>query len=81
MSFNVRWLKRLQSGFFAAGYKTLVLTVDVPGNGKRERDMRNGFAVPSRYSLKSVLDGAMHPRLARAAAQQWITGTCQFRRG
>ena len=46
----------------AAGYKTLVLTVDVPVNGKRERDMRNGFAVPFRYSLKSVLDGAMHPR-------------------
>src|SRR5882757_928964 len=29
-----------------AGYSTLVLTTDVPVNGKRERDMRNGFGVP-----------------------------------
>ena len=45
----------------AAGYKTLVLTVDVPVNGKRERDMRNGFAIPFRYSPRAVLDGALHP--------------------
>lgn len=45
----------------AAGYKTLVLTVDVPVNGKRERDMRNGFAVPFRYSPRAVLDSALHP--------------------
>lgn len=45
----------------AAGYKTLVLTVDVPVNGKRERDMRNGFAVPFRYSPRAMLDGALHP--------------------
>ena len=46
----------------AAGYKTLVLTVDVAVNGKRERDMRNGFAVPFRYSPRAMLDGALHPR-------------------
>ncbi len=45
----------------AAGYTTLVLTVDVPVNGKRERDMRNGFAIPFRYSPGGVLDGALHP--------------------
>jgi (S)-mandelate dehydrogenase len=45
----------------AAGYKTLVLTVDVPVNGKGERDMRNGFAVPFRYSPRAVLDRALHP--------------------
>lgn len=45
----------------AAEYKTLVLTVDVPVNGKRERDMRNGFAIPFRYSPRAVLDGALHP--------------------
>jgi len=44
-----------------AGYKTLVLTVDVAVNGKRERDMRNGFAIPFRYSPRAVLDGALHP--------------------
>ena len=45
----------------AVGYKTLVLTVDVPVNGKRERDMRNGFGVPFRYSPRVVLDSALHP--------------------
>src|SRR3954453_5842009 len=45
----------------AAGYKTMVLTVDVPVNGRRERDMRNGFAIPFRYSPRAVLDGALHP--------------------
>ena len=45
----------------SAGYKTLMLTVDVAVNGKRERDMRNGFAIPFRYSPRAVLDGALHP--------------------
>lgn len=45
----------------AAGYKTLVLTVDVPVNGKRERDLRNGFAIPFRPSARIVLDVARHP--------------------
>ncbi|HEX6797309.1 MAG TPA: alpha-hydroxy acid oxidase [Ktedonobacterales bacterium] len=30
----------------AAGYRALVLTVDMPRLGRRERDMRNGFALP-----------------------------------
>jgi 4-hydroxymandelate oxidase len=31
----------------AAGYVALVLTVDVPLIGRRERDLRNGFALPT----------------------------------
>ncbi|AYM82109.1 FMN-dependent alpha-hydroxy acid dehydrogenase [Agrobacterium tumefaciens str. Cherry 2E-2-2] len=46
----------------AADYTTLVLTVDVPVNGWRERDMRNGFGLPMRYTAKTLLDGATHPR-------------------
>jgi 4-hydroxymandelate oxidase len=30
----------------AAGYRALVLTVDAPRLGRRERDLRNGFALP-----------------------------------
>jgi (S)-mandelate dehydrogenase len=45
-----------------AGYSALILTVDVGVNGKRERDMRNGFAMPMRYSPRVMLDGALHPR-------------------
>ncbi|MDN4574102.1 mandelate dehydrogenase [Pandoraea cepalis] len=45
-----------------AGYSTLVLTVDVGVNGKRERDMKNNFGVPVRYTPRTLLDGALHPR-------------------
>ncbi|MEX5717310.1 alpha-hydroxy-acid oxidizing protein [Geodermatophilus maliterrae] len=45
----------------AAGYSTLVLTVDVPVNGLRHRDRRNGFGLPLRMTPRILLDGARHP--------------------
>jgi (S)-mandelate dehydrogenase len=45
-----------------AGYRTLVITVDVALNGKRERDARNGFVMPMRYTPRVLLDGILHPR-------------------
>ncbi len=45
-----------------AGYTTLILTTDVGVNGKRERDLRNGFGLPMRYSARTMLDGILHPR-------------------
>ncbi|WP_116140009.1 alpha-hydroxy-acid oxidizing protein [Trinickia diaoshuihuensis] len=45
-----------------AGYRTLVATVDVTLNGKRERDMRNGFALPLRFTPRACLDALAHPR-------------------
>lgn len=47
---------------FAAGYSHLVLTVDVPVGGKRERDEHNGFTMPFRFRSKTVADIAAHPR-------------------
>ena len=52
---------RLVRRALTAGYRTLVLTVDVAVNGKRERDLRSGFAIPFRYSPKVLLDAALHP--------------------
>lgn len=46
----------------AADYSALVLTTDVIINGFRERDVRNGFVMPFRYSLGLMIDGARHPR-------------------
>jgi 4-hydroxymandelate oxidase len=37
-----------------AGCKALVLTVDVPVPGKRERDVRNRFTLPEHLSLKNL---------------------------
>jgi (S)-mandelate dehydrogenase len=53
--------ERLVARAAAAGYRTLVITVDVPVNGKRERDLRNGFSMPMRYLPRVVLDGLCHP--------------------
>ena len=44
-----------------AGLSTLVLTVDVPVNSKRERNIRNGFVRPYRLTPSIVLDGLRHP--------------------
>lgn len=44
-----------------ADYECLAVTVDVVANGKRERDVRNGFRMPPRYTPAMVLDGLMHP--------------------
>lgn len=46
----------------SAGCRALVLTVDVPVSGYRERDVRNGFKLPFRPSPATLLDLAMHPR-------------------
>jgi len=48
----------------AAGYETLVVTVDLATGGKRERDSHNGFTVPYTMQLRHVLQGAMKPAWA-----------------
>lgn len=49
-----------------AGVETLMLTVDVPVHGKRERDIRNGFVPPVRPSPALLWDMLCHPR--------WLAG-------
>ncbi|MFG1248092.1 alpha-hydroxy acid oxidase [Xanthobacter flavus] len=44
----------------AAGYEALVLTVDCPVLGRRERDIRNGFTIDPRLSLGTLADAALH---------------------
>lgn len=51
----------------AAEYEALVITVDLPVGGNRERDFRNDFSVPFRYTARNMLDFALHP--------EWIATT------
>lgn len=44
-----------------AGYDTLMLTVDTPVAGARLRDIHNGLTIPPAISLKTFVDGALHP--------------------
>ncbi|MCE8520505.1 alpha-hydroxy-acid oxidizing protein [Ruegeria pomeroyi] len=46
----------------AAGYGTLVLTVDVPEVGRRPRELRHGFKMPFRIGPRQFVDFALHPR-------------------
>ncbi|WP_338068158.1 alpha-hydroxy acid oxidase [Nioella ostreopsis] len=45
----------------AAGYDTLILTVDVPQVARRTRDLRNGFQMPFRMTPRLLWDFASHP--------------------
>ncbi len=43
------------------GYRTLCFTVDLPVQGRRERDVRNGFTLPLRPTLWTALDVLQRP--------------------
>ncbi|MFM8303136.1 MAG: alpha-hydroxy acid oxidase [Actinomycetota bacterium] len=45
----------------AGGYRGLMLTVDTAVFGRRERDVRRGFALPPTIGWDSLVDGALHP--------------------
>lgn len=48
----------------AAGYDALCLTVDMAMAGNRERDLRNGMAMPPRFGIRSLGSFAAHPAWA-----------------
>lgn len=48
----------------AADYEALVITVDLPVGGKRERDLHNHFSIPFRFSARNLRDFASRPRWA-----------------
>lgn len=49
----------------AAGYKALVVTVDVPVVSMRERDHRNGLTIPPKLRARTALDMLRRPRWLR----------------
>src|SRR5690606_16060957 len=51
----------------AAGFQTLVVTVDIPVWANRENNVRTGFSMPLRPSLRLAWDGLVRPR--------WLLGT------
>src|SRR4051794_23604363 len=44
-----------------AGFTALVLTVDTPVLGRRERDFRTGFVVPPEFPVASLGQGGLTP--------------------
>ncbi|MGU7780188.1 alpha-hydroxy acid oxidase [Burkholderia sp. PU8-34] len=45
-----------------AGYRTLVITVDIPVSANRENNVRTGFSTPLRPSPRLLWDGLTRPR-------------------
>ena len=50
-----------------AGFRTLVVTVDIPISANRENNIRTGFSTPLRPSLRLAWVGLVRPR--------WVAGT------
>ncbi|WP_029414035.1 alpha-hydroxy acid oxidase [Acidovorax radicis] len=50
-----------------AGFRTLVVTVDIPISANRENNIRTGFSTPLRPGLRLAWDGLVRPR--------WVAST------
>ncbi|MCM5571362.1 alpha-hydroxy-acid oxidizing protein [Burkholderiaceae bacterium FT117] len=55
----------------AAGFEGLMITVDLPVGGKRERDFRNDFSIPFRWTPRNLRDFALRPAWV---ARQFASG-------
>lgn len=64
---DVDRIRALVARVARAGFRTLVVTVDVPVAANRENNVRTGFSTPLRPSLRLAWDGLTHPR--------WLLGT------
>jgi len=55
------YFRKLIQRAYDADYEALMITVDLPVGGKRERDLRNDFKIPFHFTLKNTLDFASKP--------------------
>jgi isopentenyl diphosphate isomerase/L-lactate dehydrogenase-like FMN-dependent dehydrogenase len=55
-----------------AGFRGLVVTIDTPTGGRRERDLANAFGHPPRLTRRNALGAVRHPR--------WTAGVLRHRR-
>lgn len=49
-----------------AGYRTIVLTLDVPEVGRRPRELRRGFTMPFSIGPRAFIDFSLHPHWSLA---------------
>jgi (S)-mandelate dehydrogenase len=63
-----------------AGLSTLVITVDVPVNSKRERNLRNGFTRPLKMTMKTKLEALRHPGWMAEYLRKGMPLLCNWQR-
>lgn len=63
----------------AHGYEALVVTVDLPVGGKRERDLRNRFAQPFRPTARHVVEALGKPAWALGVLRHGLPDIANLR--
>jgi (S)-mandelate dehydrogenase len=61
-----------------AGYEALLVTVDLPVSGKRERDPRNGFVTPYKPNWRNSRDVLTHPAWLLDIVRSGLPGMANF---
>ncbi len=61
-----------------AGYRTLVVTVDVAEVGRRPRELKRGFKMPFRIGVPQFIDFALHPVWSLSALARGKPGMANF---
>jgi isopentenyl diphosphate isomerase/L-lactate dehydrogenase-like FMN-dependent dehydrogenase len=64
------WMQSLVQRAAASGFRVLCVTIDPPVAGRRARDIRNGFALPLRPTLRTALHFATRLDWLRGVAGQ-----------
>jgi (S)-mandelate dehydrogenase len=62
----------------AAGYEAMLVTVDLPVSGKRERDPRNGFVTPYNPNWRNSRDVIFKPAWLLEIMQHGLPGMANF---
>jgi len=61
-----------------SGYEAMLVTVDLPVSGKRERDPRNGFVTPFRPNLRNTRDVLFRPAWILDVLMNGLPGMANF---
>ena len=61
-STDIERSKALLARATAAGVRVLVLTVDTPVPARRDYNVRNGFSIPFKPTVRALTDMVLHPR-------------------
>ena len=72
------WLRALLQRVQAAGYQALVLTVDAPTHGARDRERRAGFRLPPGVSAVNLADAPPGPALPVSSANARVSTSALF---
>ena len=75
---NVEFREKLLSRAKDAGYEAVLVTVDLPVSGKRERDPRNGFHTPYSPNWRNSRDVIFKPAWALEMLRHGLPGMAHF---